>query len=271
VTADPSASGSERAPHPPDRGRADDLSAAPSSTALALRDRAEVPALLSQFDGLIDLADEIEARQRTRSPRTAYDPIAAEMRARRQGAVAPHDQGSRTSPGSAAVEGDLGDTGLPWVRYLVGALVVLLVAVLMALAAFRLQSFLEGDDSTAEGASTGESAGEPASADQAGPAGSGSVGSCPASVLLEAAEAVIGEPALGITGTACEGSYAVARVGPLDPAQPAVGEAWVALRLEAGEWQPIAVGWIVEPTAWTADCATVQTDVDPVFPVGLCR
>jgi hypothetical protein len=243
-----------------------------------------LPALRTPFDGLLDLADEIELRARERRVPRPYDPVEAKMRAQRQASAAavgrPPEPLTPLSTLTAArptastpTAGADAPSWPPWLlRVAVASAVLLVVATVAVVAVDRVGQLVDRDEPSlapaGETSQGGEGTPAAATGEPVPEQAEGAPPTCPEPELLGVAQAVTGQPELVITSALCSIDYAVARVGP--PDQGVGGAAWLAFRLDESAWQALALGWIEGDADWIADCLTVQTEIDPSFPAELC-
>ncbi len=233
-----------------------------------------LPALRSQFDSLLDLADEFEGRPS--GPAAAGTPLPNP----------PRDllPAVRPKPPRSQVRKDM-----VWLAAVGAVLVVLIAGFLVA--GDSLERVFRGDgpyledevgtvgppasevrDPGVDGGSPGDDAvpadstvPEPdAPPTDVAPAG------CGAADLLGAAQALTPDVPLTLTDKRCEGPYAVVGLmsAPTVTPEQQVPAAWAAFRLDGATWQRLGGGFILDGS-WPDGCRALVA-ADPAFPVGLC-
>lgn len=246
-----------------------------------------LPTLRSQFDGLLDLADEFTGRASgPHGPKPLPGPSRDLLPA-----VLP--QPSRT-----AVRRDV--LWLGWV----GLVLVVLVAVALIVGdtvehRFRADGpYLEdevgmlgppvtdagasgsdavvaGSEPLAPGSDAADTEGGPLPADSSVPGAGGPVDGetppgCGAAELLDAAQALTPEFPVALTDTRCDGAYAVVGMmgAPTAPPERQLPWGWIAFRRDGGTWQRLGGGFILEEN-FPEGCRAL-TASDPAFPAALC-
>jgi hypothetical protein len=257
--------------------------------------RPSVPALRTQFDGLLELATELESRAGNgdRARVRSYDPAEAAVRERRRAVSRAHlppppsPRPLPPPPPPAIAHTPLAAPGErerhPLATVVVAAVVLLVATFALAVASDPIARFLRGSDSGGElslvsdDGPIDEQGANPSVGDEPtdmpDEGGVVPLSPCPATELLTGAQTLVGDLPVSIENKTCDLGYAVARVAasPGAAQERQSSRAWVAYRLEDTGWSTIAFGWIVDESAWVADCETVKRSVDPEFPVRLCQ
>jgi hypothetical protein len=120
-----------------------------------------------------------------------------------------------------------------------------------------------GEDPASAPGEDGGGAEEPSTPASVDPA------SCGAADLLGAAQAVAPDVPLALTDKRCDGGYAFVGLtgAPVEGGPPPVPPAWAVFRFDEGSWQRLSGGFSVD--GWVDVCrATVWGD--PAFPLALC-
>jgi hypothetical protein len=229
-------------------------------------DQQRLPALRTQFDGLLELAESIESG-RSRRRAVSFEvgsPARVSRRPPPRYPLLPPPPDAAGPPVAAAPVG-LGRLAV------VGGL-LLACAALVAVVVDPLERFVQDDDADPTIVADGGPVAGSQTQSESRPESSNSPSGLPCLTeeFAAPAEDVIGAPVTP-ESVACDRGYAVLRftVPASDAAAPSSG-AWMAFQEDGTLWQPLTIGWVQEDADEVADCVNVLAELNPGFPSGIC-